>query len=81
MKGVPKCKVNKKSTRGHPSIRGHPNIRGCPGRKGMPSGDALWGCPIRVLVDSRARTGISDARALTPARSLMMMMMMIGKYR
>ena len=57
---MPKCKVNKKSTRGHPSIRGHPNIRGCPGRKGMPSGDALWGCPTQVLVDSRARTGTSD---------------------
>ena len=76
MKGDAQVQSKQEKYKGTPEHKGtHKYNRMPKKKKGMPSGDALWGCPTQVLVDSRARTGTSDVWALAPVRSLMMMMM------
>ena len=49
--GMPKCK-------GTPRSYGDTQVQGDAQVKGDARGDARWGCPIRVLANSHARTGI-----------------------
>ena len=64
--GMPKCK-------GTPRSYGDTQVQGDAQVTGDARGDARWGCPIQVLANSHARTAISDVRALTPVRHMMMM--------